>query len=768
MYLISMPNPPPIFSIRIIEELNLYRSYKANVTMDTTVELLLKCFKAHIKDELHDYKLLYNGQDLQNTDTLKNLGLKERDYIRAVQIPFKLYVKTQDRKIIELHVTGKVAISMVKQMVHKHVNIPVYKQRLLFDGKKLHDFMILKLCDIQKGSILELAIASFKLYVKKKDGRVLKLYLNEDDTIHDVKQMVWQRTRIPVYKQCLLFCGEQLHDSSTLKSCNIQNESTFELTIASFKLNVKMQDGKVIVLYVTEKNTINEVKQMIQEREGIPRYKQRLFSYEYQLRSSSTLKCCKIEEEATLKLIISKSNSLIHVKTLTGKNIILSVCENLFPQVEPVDVPSEKTLQLVLRLRGGMFQETSGRIDFNALPPLMQYMQVPGRYLHDKVHAGIACNYCGKSEWKGARYKCSECLDYDLCYECIKISKLEEMLTLLQEEEKRRFSSEIQQQYYKVGSDPTSEKDWMDVTDQMQHNLVREFGYSDEAVHSVPKGSGQTRVICPDPCLKSESGLSLFDTSLIFNPTRRSILLDFINCYENILVKYSKVFTVSHLAAMCYTVQLLRRAPQLYQDNPAFHTTQVYVRNNIVSRGNLKEGMLAPDCPLVPLTNDKTIIQLHSLYKPGRPFVLLAGSYTCPLYRYISHVLNDIYSLYNENVDFYMIQIRKAHASDVWPIGNIVEVKEHRTLEERLTAARKMVKATQLEIHVLADTMDNTFLNLYSLWPFRFFVIKDGVLKLVGLPKEARYDTTDLVNCLDALLDKKSSESDFTQKKECK
>jgi hypothetical protein len=115
-----------------------------------------------------------------------------------------------------------------------------------------------------------------------------------------------------------------------------------------------------------------------------------------------------------------------------------------------------------------------------------------------------------------------------------------------------------------------------------------------------------------------------------------------------------------------------------------------------------------------------------------------------------------------------MIQIREAHASDVWPIGNIVEVKEHRTLEERLAAARKMVKATQLEIPVLADTMDNTFLNLYSPWPFRFFVIKDGILKLVGAPEEARYDTTDLVNCLDALLDKESSESDLTQKKEGK
>jgi len=58
----------------------------------------------------------------------------------------------------------------------------------------------------------------------------------------------------------------------------------------------------------------------------------------------------------------------------------------------------------------------------------------------------------------------------------------EEMLKLLHEEEKRRLSPEIQQQYYKVGSDPTSGKDWMDVTDQMQHELVREFGYSDEAV----------------------------------------------------------------------------------------------------------------------------------------------------------------------------------------------------------------------------------------------------------------------------------------------
>ncbi|CAG8800723.1 17548_t:CDS:1, partial [Racocetra persica] len=151
-------------------------------------------------------------------------------------------------------------------------------------------------------------------------------------------------------------------------------------------------------------------------------------------------------------------------------------------------------------------------------------------------------------------------------------------------------------------------------------------------------------------------------------------------------------------------------------------------------------------------TDSPKPISLRSLCRLGRPLVLLAGSHTCPLYRYISHVLNDVYDRYRSRADFYMIQIREAHASDVWPIGNIVDVKEHKTLADRLTAADEMVKATKLKIPVLADTMDNIFLNLYCPWPFRFFIAVDGILKLVGMPKEAHYDTTDLVKCLETLL----------------
>ncbi|CAG8510314.1 8175_t:CDS:2, partial [Diversispora eburnea] len=241
------------------------------------------------------------------------------------------------------------------------------------------------------------------------------------------------------------------------------------------------------------------------------------------------------------------------------------------------DIQKESTLHLVLRLCGSMFQKTSSHQNFNELPSFTQSEQTSGD------NQSIQTSEDNQSE---------QTFEDNLPEQTSKENQSEQTL-----EDK---------QYYKVGTDSTYGKDWMDVTDWMQHNLVNEFDYSDE------------------------------------------------------------------------TVQILRNAGIRLSNNSLLESSQ-----------------------------DNYSISLRSLCQSRRPLVLFD----------------------------------EVHANYIWLIGNVMSVKENLTIEDRLTA-------TQLEIYVLVDMI----LNLYAPWPFRFFVVVDGILKLVEMSKEAQYYTTDLVKCLDSLL----------------
>ncbi|CAG8441450.1 4279_t:CDS:2 [Acaulospora morrowiae] len=723
--------------------------------------------KSMIEDKKHIpfamQRITFNGKELYDDCILPSYEIKNRSVIN-LEIKSMIFVKKNTGLIINIDAETKETIKQIKQKILEKEFLPVEQLSLFFLNKELCDQNTLSYYDIQNGSTLDLGYKEIKIFVNAIDGKVIELRVKRDYKVETIKKMIQDKEGIPYHQQYLFF-HDLMQDHEFLSSCYIREGSTLRLEYEKMTINVNLMGKKIIKLGVEKNFTIEQVRRMIEEKEGISLNQVHLEFSNNILFSEKTLISYHVTNESTLDLCNNyfSDNDNVYVVLLSGKKINLSVeSTNTISDLKlklyekekiPHDqqrliygrkqlenhrllsdypIERESLIHLVLALRGGMFQETSGRNEFNALPSLTQYTITPEERLSKGIHAGIVCNYCRKREWKGMRYKCSECLDYDLCFDCIKMSNLlhnvqhhflkltdpvdpkathedilsasvnifpilpdtkEKLLTLLREEERRRLSPEMQRKYYEVGNDPTCGMDWMDVTDQMQHELVREFGYSDEAV------------------------------------------------------------------------QLLRRAPQLYPNDPEFHTTQVYVRNNIANIGNLTEGMSAPDCSLIPLepsmfktmvinsnTNSPNMVSLRLLYKSGRPLVLFGGSYTCPLYRYISHVLNDIYTRYKAQVDFYMIQIREAHASDVWPIGNIVDVKEHRTLSDRLTAAREMVEKTQLKIPVLADTMDDSFLKLYSPWPFRFFIVIDGILKLVGMPKVAHYDTTDLVKCLDDIL----------------
>lgn len=141
---------------------------------------------------------------------------------------------------------------------------------------------------------------TWTIYVRKPDKVTFPISVIPGNKITQCKKKIHEKRGIPIEDQRLFFNDVPLKDEKTVVGSGIQNGDTIDL--GPMTVFVRTRTGKKFTFEVDPDEMVEDMKKMIEKREGTPPEKQRLYYNALKLMDGKPISHFKVRHKSTLDL----------------------------------------------------------------------------------------------------------------------------------------------------------------------------------------------------------------------------------------------------------------------------------------------------------------------------------------------------------------------------------------------------------------------------------------------------------------------------------